>query len=117
LNYEAKSVYKEKNYWLVLTRTLLAGFKAPNDKNFARVVLAGASCLMSFCQDWKWLLRFGCFCFHAHKAFGVYKSFDFSIIITKAIIIGLVSKKITTGHSNPLDLCKGGSGGEGSVLG
>ena len=32
LNYEAKSVYKEKNYWLVLTRTLLAGFNAPIDK-------------------------------------------------------------------------------------
>jgi hypothetical protein len=31
LNYEAKLVYKEKNYWLVLTRTLLAGFNAPND--------------------------------------------------------------------------------------
>jgi len=32
LNYEAKSLYKEKNYWLVLTRTLLAGFNAPIDK-------------------------------------------------------------------------------------
>jgi len=31
LNYEAKSLYKEKNYWLVLTRTLLAGFNAPID--------------------------------------------------------------------------------------
>ena len=31
LNYEAKLVYKEKNYWLVLTRTLLAGFNAPID--------------------------------------------------------------------------------------
>jgi len=31
LNYERKSVYTEKNYWLVLTRTLLAGFKAPID--------------------------------------------------------------------------------------
>jgi hypothetical protein len=31
LNYEAKSVYKEKNYWLVLTRTLLAVFNAPID--------------------------------------------------------------------------------------
>jgi len=31
LNYEAKLVYKEKNFWLVLTRPSLAGFKAPND--------------------------------------------------------------------------------------
>ena len=31
LNYEANLVYKQKNYWLVLTRTLLAGFKAPID--------------------------------------------------------------------------------------
>jgi hypothetical protein len=25
-------VYKERNYWLVLTRTLLAGFDAPIDR-------------------------------------------------------------------------------------
>ena len=31
LNYKGKMVYKENNYWLVLTRTLLAGFKAPID--------------------------------------------------------------------------------------
>ena len=31
LNYETELVYKEKNLWLVLKRTLLAGFKAPND--------------------------------------------------------------------------------------
>jgi hypothetical protein len=31
LNYEGNSVYKERNYWLVLTRTLLAGFDAPID--------------------------------------------------------------------------------------
>jgi len=28
---EANLVYKEKNFWLVLKRTLLAGFKAPID--------------------------------------------------------------------------------------
>ncbi|MFQ6036532.1 MAG: hypothetical protein ACE5NM_11905, partial [Sedimentisphaerales bacterium] len=31
LNCEGNSVYKERNYWLVLTRTLLAGFDAPID--------------------------------------------------------------------------------------
>jgi uncharacterized membrane-anchored protein len=31
LDYEGNSVYKEWNYWLVLTRTLLAGFNAPID--------------------------------------------------------------------------------------
>jgi len=29
LNYEANLVYKKKNYWLVLTRTLLAGWTKP----------------------------------------------------------------------------------------
>ncbi|MFC1793498.1 hypothetical protein ACFL3Q_07925 [Planctomycetota bacterium] len=33
LNYKGKMVYKERNYWLVLTRTLLAGFNAPIDTN------------------------------------------------------------------------------------
>jgi len=32
LNYKGKMVYKERNDWLVLTRTLLAGFNAPIDK-------------------------------------------------------------------------------------
>ena len=31
LNYEGKMVYKKRNYWLVLTRTSLAGFNAPID--------------------------------------------------------------------------------------
>jgi len=31
LHYEPKLVYKEKNHWLVLTRTSLAGFNAPID--------------------------------------------------------------------------------------
>ena len=31
LNEEGKLVYKKRNYWLVLTRTLLAGFNAPID--------------------------------------------------------------------------------------
>jgi len=31
LNYKGKMVYKENNYWLVLTRTLPAGFNAPID--------------------------------------------------------------------------------------
>jgi hypothetical protein len=31
LDYEGNLVYKERNYWLVLTRTLLAGFNAPID--------------------------------------------------------------------------------------
>jgi integrase len=31
LDYEGNSVYKKRNYWLVLTRTLLAGFNAPID--------------------------------------------------------------------------------------
>jgi len=31
LNYKGKMVYKERNYWLVLTRTLLAGFDAHID--------------------------------------------------------------------------------------
>jgi hypothetical protein len=31
LNEEGKLVYKKRNYWLVLTRTLLAGFDAPID--------------------------------------------------------------------------------------
>jgi len=31
LNYEANLVYKRKNFWLVLTRPSLAGFKAPDD--------------------------------------------------------------------------------------
>jgi len=31
LNEEEKLVYKKRNYWLVLTRTLLAGFNAPID--------------------------------------------------------------------------------------
>jgi hypothetical protein len=31
LNYKGKIVYKERNDWLVLTRTLLAGFNAPID--------------------------------------------------------------------------------------
>jgi len=32
LNEEGKLVYKKRNYWLVLTRTSLAGFNAPIDK-------------------------------------------------------------------------------------
>jgi len=35
LNYELKLVYKEKNHWLVLTRTSLAGFNAPIDNNIS----------------------------------------------------------------------------------
>jgi hypothetical protein len=31
LNYGVKLVYKEKNHWLVLTRTSLAGFNPPID--------------------------------------------------------------------------------------
>ena len=31
LNYEGKSVCKERNRWLVSTRTLVAGFNAPID--------------------------------------------------------------------------------------
>jgi len=31
LNYEGNSVYKGVNYWLVLTRTLVAAFDAPID--------------------------------------------------------------------------------------
>ena len=31
LNEEGKLVYKKRNYWLVLTRTSLAGFDAPID--------------------------------------------------------------------------------------
>jgi len=38
LNYEVKLVYKEKNYWLVLTRTLLAGFNSPIDKEFQGLI-------------------------------------------------------------------------------
>jgi len=34
LNYKGKMVYKERNYWLVLTRTSLAGFNAPIDMSF-----------------------------------------------------------------------------------
>jgi len=34
LNYKEKMVYKLRNYWLVLTRTLLAGFNAPIDTYF-----------------------------------------------------------------------------------
>jgi len=33
LNYEANLVYEGKNYWLVLKRTLLAGFEAPIDSH------------------------------------------------------------------------------------
>jgi len=33
LNCKGNSVYKERNYWLVLTRTLLAGFDAPIDRS------------------------------------------------------------------------------------
>jgi hypothetical protein len=33
LNYETKLVYKKKNFWLVLKRPLLAGFKAPIDNS------------------------------------------------------------------------------------
>ena len=36
LNYELKLVYKEKNHWLVLTRTSLAGFNAPIDNLLKR---------------------------------------------------------------------------------
>jgi len=36
LDYEGNSVYKERNYWLVLTRTLLAGFNAPIDTEVAK---------------------------------------------------------------------------------
>jgi len=37
LDYEGNSVYKERNYWLVLTRTLLAGFNAPIDSDFIQL--------------------------------------------------------------------------------
>jgi hypothetical protein len=33
LNSDGNSVYKERNYWLVLTRTSLAGFDAPIDRH------------------------------------------------------------------------------------
>ena len=38
LNNKGKMVYKERIYWLVLTRTLLAGFNAPidNKRRFQR---------------------------------------------------------------------------------
>jgi len=37
LNEEGKLVYKKRNYWLVLTRTLLAGFDAPIDMAKSKV--------------------------------------------------------------------------------
>jgi hypothetical protein len=38
LDYEGNSVYKEWNYWLVLTRTLLAGFNAHIDTDRTRIL-------------------------------------------------------------------------------
>jgi len=38
LNYETKLVYKEKNFWLVLKRTLLAGFEAPIDSALSIII-------------------------------------------------------------------------------
>jgi len=40
LNYKGKTVYEQRNCWLVLIRTLLAGFNAPiNNKNLRLAAL------------------------------------------------------------------------------
>ena len=46
LNCGGESLYKERNHWLVLTRTLLAGFNAPIDSNFrgGRIVTLLGAC-------------------------------------------------------------------------
>ena len=48
LKYEGKLVYKEKNFWLVLKRPSLAGFKAPNDIQIKRTDMWSPKNIVSF---------------------------------------------------------------------